>query len=94
MIEQSNFIRGYLTLLLYRAPEKGDDRAYIIPNNVSNINQVGEIVCDPNHPRTTVIVNLPENITILRRKVVDRNYGGIENLVEKVKSGKVKLRGD
>ena len=50
MIGQSNFVGGYLALKLYRAPEKGDNRAYIIPNNVSDISQVGEIVCDPNRP--------------------------------------------
>ena len=92
MTEQSNFVGGYLALKLYRAPEKEDDRDYVIPNNVSNINQVGEIICDPNRPRTTLIVNFPENVTILRKKVVDRDYGGIENLVANVRSGKIKLR--
>ena len=81
---------GNLVLTLYKNPTKNDDRVYLIPKNVSDINQVGEIMCDLNRPITNFAISVPRDMILLRKKVVDRYYGGIKTLVEKVKSGEVK----
>ncbi len=89
---------GRLAIMLNKDIET-EREFYIFPKNISDITQVNTItygkkigrlrrVIDSSSLR--LYVNASKDMAVLRREVVDREYEGIENLVEGIKSGEIK----
>lgn len=76
-----------LTMRLYNGTK--EDRAYLIPKDVSDMSQIKTIRCPPETTTSSCRIQLdvPKNILILRNLIVERDYGSIEEFVENVKAG-------
>jgi len=83
---------GYLDIELNR--DEKNDRVYIFPKDVSDISQVIHIVYDRTRngpPYIHLSIKAQKNVIVLRKEVVDENYGGIEKLIKDIKSGNINL---